>query len=391
MNILFIAYQAASSSVMESQGLAYMKDLCGKGARYSLLTFETKETIGDSKNCITKTGMRLRWRHLKYHSAHRFLATCLDIFCGIFTAAFIIWKDRINVIHARGFISAVIAFPPARALGVRLLFDTRGLLADKYVGGGLLNKGSFTYKIMRRYEDLLVKKSDFFTIETHRHADIIRSSHSGLSDKMMVIPCCVDINMFNYKLCPANSRNGLSLVYMGKVGTWYLIEEMFDFFERINSGIENSHFTFITESKPEYLYSAARSRGIDESRILVKRAERQMVSNLLSYADTGVFFINPYKRYNSSPIKFGEYLACGLPVVINSGIGDCDEIVLKERIGVVINDFSSNEYDRAIKELRALLSEGEALKKRCRSIAEKYFSLEIGINRYWDIYNMLKN
>ena len=62
-----------------------------------------------------------------------------------------------------------------------------------------------------------------------------------------------------------------------------------------------------------------------------------------------------------------------MPVIINSGIGDCDDIVLREKVGVVVSDFSSGVYEKAIKRLNGLFSEGEALRERCRSTAEKYF------------------
>ena len=42
-----------------------------------------------------------------------------------------------------------------------------------------------------------------------------------------------------------------------------------------------------------------------------------------------------------------------------------------------------------IEELKGLLSEGEVLMKRCRMVAEKYFSLDMGVDRYWEIYKRL--
>jgi len=87
--------------------------------------------------------------------------------------------------------------------------------------------------------------------------------------------------------------------------------------------------------------------------------------------------------------RFGEFLACGLPVIINFGFGDCDEIALKEDVGVAINEFSEKEYERQILKLKGLLSEGDALRQRCREIAERYFSLDMGVNRYFDIYSLL--
>jgi glycosyltransferase involved in cell wall biosynthesis len=115
------------------------------------------------------------------------------------------------------------------------------------------------------------------------------------------------------------------------------------------------------------------------------------VPAFLAEATAGIFFITPYKRYNSSPIKFGEYLGCGLPVVINAGIGDTEFITREEKVGVVVNDFSKPCYESAIKELMVLLKENDNLKSRCRAAAEKYLSLDIGVEKYLQIYQRLKD
>lgn len=393
MNALFIAYHSASFPIMESQGFSYLRGLSKQGINYSLLTFETKDSIVESCRRISELGMPVKWRYLFYHKRPRLLATALDIICGIFTVLFALKKDKITVIHARGVIPALIGFLPAKILGAKLFFDTRGLLADKYVGGGLLSQKSPTYRIIRRGEDFLLKRSDYFTVETHKHASVIRDCYNnGLSEKMGVIPSCVDTDKF-YSLPKPYGHNGnarLGLVYVGRIGTWYLIAEMLDFFNVLSAHIPGLHFIFITHDDPGPLYSIARNKGINASKIAVKKIETGKIPAFLREAGAGISFINPYKRYNSSPIKFGEYLASGIPVIINSGIGDCDEIILKEKVGVIINDFSFGAYEKAAEELNLFLSEGEALRQRCVEAAKKHLSLEMGVNKYLDIYRRIK-
>ena len=41
----------------------------------------------------------------------------------------------------------------------------------------------------------------------------------------------------------------------------------------------------------------------------------------------------------NSPTKFAEYLARGLPILTNAGIGDSDEILQQERVGVIVEEF----------------------------------------------------
>jgi glycosyltransferase involved in cell wall biosynthesis len=390
MHVLFIAYHPVAHTIMLSQGLPYMKGLAGKGAEYSLLTFETNQSRNLSCQYVADFTPPLKWQYLKYHQKPRMMATLWDIFLGIAATARIIIKDKVKIIHARGFIPALIAFIPAKIFKVKLFFDTRGLLADKYVCGGLVDNGRLTYRVMRAGEDFLLKHSEIFTVETNSHAQVIKNTHSNLASKLRIIPCCVDTVKFDYRLYKNNPGDGLRLVYLGQVGTWYLLDKMLDFFKIMSQELPQAQFTFITESSPGIFYTTAKKMGINENKIMVRGADHKDIPGLLAASSAGIFFMNPYKRYNTFPIKFGEYLASGLPVVLNSGIGDCDEIIGNENAGVIVKDFSTAEYQRAIGALKLLLEEKEAARLRCRLAAEKYCSLAKGIESYADIYKYLE-
>ena len=112
--------------------------------------------------------------------------------------------------------------------------------------------------------------------------------------------------------------------------------------------------------------------------------------DFLNLASIGISFIKPcFSKIASCPTKFAEYLACGLPVVINKGIGDTEEIVRDNRIGVVVEEFTPLGYKKGICELRELLKEKEDLRRRCRATAERYFSLKDGGDRYSEVYARL--
>jgi glycosyltransferase involved in cell wall biosynthesis len=374
---------------MESQGFSYIKKLAAEGIEFCLLTFETRQSIAHSRDYISKMDLALKWRHLPYHRKFRFLATSLDIACGMITAAFVIRRNRIGIVHARGFIPALIVFLPAKILNVKFLFDTRGLLADKYVGGGLLKTGSVTYKLMKSAEKPLLRHCDFFTLETYKHLEHIKDTHADIIGKMEVIPSCVDLDKFNFRASPGTAQQVFNLIYSGKIGTWYLIDQMLEFFCVLSAELPFSRFTFLTQVDPACLRTALKNKGIDSSRITLIRPERQDIPRLLADASAGIFFINSYRRYNSSPIKYAEYLACGLPVIVNKGIGDTDTITSKENIGVVVDEFSASAYKRACAQMIELLKEKDALRARCRAAAEKYFSAQEGAQRYLEIYRTL--
>ena len=110
-----------------------------------------------------------------------------------------------------------------------------------------------------------------------------------------------------------------------------------------------------------------------------------------SAADFSIIF---YKRLLSgqgcSPIKLGESLACGTPVVINSGIGDSEEIISHRGTGYIIKDFSTLEYQAAFDKMNELTQLREQVKEKCRQTAIKFFSLAEAAEKYMNVYRRLK-
>ena len=76
----------------------------------------------------------------------------------------------------------------------------------------------------------------------------------------------------------------------------------------------------------------------------------------------------------------------GIPLICNSDVGDTDEIVKKENVGIVINKFQENEYSKAVEEFEKVLN---IPKQHLREIAQKHFSLEMGVKSYSKIYEAL--
>src|SRR5262249_13614790 len=95
----------------------------------------------------------------------------------------------------------------------------------------------------------------------------------------------------------------------------------------------------------------------------------------LSRQNAGLHFLTPgISHHAGSPTKVGEYWALGLPVVISAGVGDTEDIIRRERVGVVVSEFSGEGYGHALGELVNLLAD-PYLPSRCRAAAEKHYSL----------------
>ena len=93
-----------------------------------------------------------------------------------------------------------------------------------------------------------------------------------------------------------------------------------------------------------------------------------------------------FRRLASSPTKNGEYLACGLPLILNSGIGDSDALVDKWQVGALVNQFNEQHYLEIIDKTGMLVRDPE-VRTKTRRVATELFDLRsVGAERYAALY-----
>jgi glycosyltransferase involved in cell wall biosynthesis len=110
---------------------------------------------------------------------------------------------------------------------------------------------------------------------------------------------------------------------------------------------------------------------------------------MLSGLDAAISFARPwFSKIASSPVKVAEYLAVGVPVIMNRGIGDGDEIINGTPAAVDAGSLTDSDLDRAV---NALLSQDlTPLREEARAAAVRWFSLaEVGMPRYLELYARL--
>jgi glycosyltransferase involved in cell wall biosynthesis len=220
---------------------------------------------------------------------------------------------------------------------------------------------------------------------------------SGQPIPIKIIPCCADMDNFDpsgisdeqkvkFREKAGVKETDFILMYMGAIGTWYMLDEMFDFFKRLII-ICPAKFMFITYDDPENILKVARKKGIDENLIRIVKAKHEEVPGLLSISDLAIFFIKPlYSKMASSPAKQGEIMSMGIPIICNSNIGDSDRIINEADGGMIIRSFNNEDYDYVVSQIPELLLKSKA---KIRETAIHYFSLEQGVKHYSEVYESL--
>jgi glycosyltransferase involved in cell wall biosynthesis len=126
--------------------------------------------------------------------------------------------------------------------------------------------------------------------------------------------------------------------------------------------------------------------GVPLETLIVRSARRDEVPGLVAAADYGLLFgTEGTSALARSPVKLGEYMALGLPVVTDRVIGDVARIIEESGAGVLVDGFDPEAYSEALDQVRQLRPD----KHRWRSSFDRWFSLPEGVRRYASIYEQL--
>ncbi|HEX7334878.1 MAG TPA: glycosyltransferase [Pyrinomonadaceae bacterium] len=395
--VLFISYNGMLEPLGQTQVLPYLRELAKRGVKFTLLSFERDKafTVEGRRACeelkreLADQG--IEWHWLRYHRRPSLPATAYDVWAGIRYASRLVRRNKIELVHARSHIPATIALELKRKFGIKMIFDVRGLMAEEYVDSGHWPKGGLRYRITKATERRILAGSDAVVTLTERIWPIIKEWDGlrGREVNHVVVPCCVDLSLFKFDdeqrariRSELDLDNRLTLVYSGSLDGWYLTEEMADFFASIVRKRNDAHLLWLTMGSRERVQQLMSERGINQGNYSVHSVAPKQMPSYLSAGDVGISFIKRcFSKLASSPTKNAEYLACGLPIVINSGIGDSDALP-----AIVINDFNDRDFDAAWTAIEEAVNDPN-VKTKSRAVAEEVFDLNtVGAERYAQLY-----
>ena len=402
---LYICYFGVNQPLVQTQVIPYLLEIMKSGTlQVSLLTFEpdlrkkwTSEQIEAEKTKLAQLG--IEWHCLPYHKRFSSIATAYDIFCGAWFIRRQIHEKNFDVLHGRVHVPTLMG-ALARKFSKqkpKLLFDIRGFFPEEYTDAGVWPENGWLYRSAKRVERWLLVESDGFVVLTEKAREILfpESKATGFDKRLRpveVIPCCVDLGKFSTANNEArrevkdqlNIGNRKVIAYVGSFGGWYLTDKIFDFFTTARKNDSNTFILILTQRDKEIVSHALLSRGFSEADFYVGSVAPDEIPRYLSAADVAVSFIKAcYSKLSSSPTKIAEYLACGVPVISNRGVGDLDELIEKNKVGVLLDEFSDDAYLAAIKEAETLGN----IQDRCRQTARKEFDLEaVGGVKYRRLY-----
>ena len=110
--ILYISYNGIKEPLVRSQVLNYLEGLhISEGYRFVLLTFEKAHICAEEQSslCHQLSAHGIEWVSLPYHNNPKLLGTMFDVWAGTRAALQLVKTHEVKLLHARSFVSSLIA------------------------------------------------------------------------------------------------------------------------------------------------------------------------------------------------------------------------------------------------------------------------------------------
>jgi len=401
--IIFISIDGMTDPLGQSQVMPYLAGLSAKGFNITIISCEKPANFMENKALVTAflNEHKIDWKYCFYQNKIPLISQRKNLArLKILAEKDVVSKGKDVVLHCRSYIPALIGLKLKRKYHVKFIFDMRGFWADERVEGNIWKLSNpihrFTYKYFKRKEKQMLEEADYIVTLSDKAKQIINNWFPGKKLNIQVIPCCVDTTHFKIK-SPEEKKltqktigipeNTFVVGYLGSIGTWYMLDEMLDFFVELKKKKNNALFFFVTPDNSRLIIPSVKKKNISPSSLIIRSAKRHEVPDYISAFDLGLFFIRPsFSKKGSSPTKLAELLACGVPLITNTGVGDCDSIINTNSCGFIINNFTSAEYEKVLNREDNFVNKPA---QHYRDVALANFSLEEGVLLYNKIYSTL--
>jgi len=399
-NILYISLTGMTEPLGRSQVLEYLIDLSKQNKIY-LISFEREKdlkNIDEVKELVKK--YNIEWDYFIYSNKYGIFSTISQIIKTIFLGNKLIKQNDIQIIHARSIIPATMGFFLKKLNKVKLIFDIRGFSIDEKVDRGRIKRNSFLFKFLKKWDNYLYKTSDYIVTLTYTSKNILIKKLNINKDKITVIPTCANKEIF--KLINENEKKYLRkklgfeekdiiIIHTGTVLNRYDFDKELEIFKYLNNRNKNMKFLILNKGEHELIKDKFFSKKIDEKYYLIIESKFTEVYKYLNIADFSMFFIPPtFAKQAMAPTKFAENVACYLPSITNSGVGDMEYYVNRYSVGYIIDwDKLNNNFDDIVNEVYSYMENYKLDIKQYDELFNKYFDKSIAIKKYNEIYQKL--
>jgi glycosyltransferase involved in cell wall biosynthesis len=399
---LFIVDGSLDRPILHSQGLPLIRHLSDKEYHCWILSFEEKNPSTQSILWQDLVKRGIKWIPITIGANVVGAKRTQVILRGIVKTFQLCRRESIYVVHCRSYRPAIIGSLIKTLTGTGFLFDMRGFLIDEQVILGRWKVSGVKYNLARLFEKWCILNADAIITTSpqfrQRLLALTYFPREGRAGLVYSISNCADTSRFivNHPLRDEIRgkmawNNRFVIAFAGEARTWEGFEQILEFFltmQRINP---HSYLAIFAYGDLSELRKIIEVTGLNPLDYCMLSIPPDQMPAYLGAVDLGVVFRrhNQYTQTIASPIKFAEYLSCGLPVVINPGIGDTSRIVEQYNVGVVLDPDNNEQLKAGAVTLHKLIATDPDLRQRCHRTAEQELSLDLAVEQYLQVYQMV--
>ena len=394
MHVLYLTRNGLLEPLGQSQVFAYLRGL-SQEYRITLITYEKDKDRADTTRVSQLRAeckaQGIRWLPQRFRSRPRMIAPALSMIRMVWLALCETRRSNVRLIHARSYIPAAAALIVFRLTGVPFIFDMRALWAEELITAGRYRRGSLLHRLIVALERACLRNAAGIVSLTQAAVDYLHQEYPQELEgqRIFVIPTCADLKRFE----PAYTERGAERMY-GCIGSvlsgWFRLNWLSAFFMRAAMRDADASFEIITRDNAVEVRRRVDPDHKLGDRLTIRSCSSSEMHHAIQGHDVSAMFYagGEISELGRSPTRMAEVLACGLPVVANSGVGDVAWLISQYRVGVLVAGSGSVEMQAALDNLDRLLQDPD-LASRCRAAAEAVFSLEVGIEAYGRIYGLI--
>jgi len=178
MTVLYISYDGLTDPLGSSQIIPYLKGISKHQDNIIVLSFEKPDRI-DSSGSFIKEDIKpyaIAWTPVRFTKGFGIFGKAWDLSKMYLMAIFLSYRHKVNIVHARGHLSAQVAYFIKKIFGIKLLFDFRGLWVDERLDKGGWDLNFSFHRIQYNYFKRIEKKI-LFNADLRWYARFIRMVH----------------------------------------------------------------------------------------------------------------------------------------------------------------------------------------------------------------------
>lgn len=390
-SIIIVSYQSYKDPLFHGLILQYLLDFgTNSGRSFHVITNEQQAyNVNAAEKAKIKAMLRehnIYWYPQPYRTGGPFMIVkkAITLLQTILTCFWIRIRYRPKAIMGFLVLAGILAAVNAKLLGMKLIVFCFEPHSDYLVDFGQWKKSDVQYKLTSWLERWQVRSAQYITAPTDHTIDLVKSL--GTKAEIFRLPISVDTDKFQFSAAaserirsPWNIGDRPTVLYLGKFGgIYYSLEETAKFFHHLSKELPEVFFYVVTTQDPVETKQAFDEAGVPEVNYVVSgRISYDEIEDHISACDFGLLAVPPLESQKyRTPIKTGNYLSCGIPVIHPQGVSDDDVRLKASNTGIIISDFDADSAKVTADGIRAFQKENaESLRKRCREYALEHRAL----------------